>query len=94
MTHPTGKLTRTGFLVMETYDVHLDVPSDQKAALEADLEKYIRQFLLAHGQTVNAVQIMQYEGPHTPTQAARKVRRDHWFHIVYPENERSGWLCA
>jgi len=89
-----GKLLPTGFVVMETYDVQLDIPPELQAAFEKDPEKLIRQFLRENGQKVNSVQVMKSDGKTASAKATRRARRDHWFHIVYPRNERSGWICA
>jgi hypothetical protein len=88
----TGKLAPTGFVVMETYNVHLDIPVELQAAFEKNPEKFIRQFLRENGQKVNSVRVMKSVGKTISGKATRR-RRDHWFHIIFPKNERSGWIC-
>jgi hypothetical protein len=41
------------------------------------------------GQVVNRVTMTKRE------QLPENARsRDRWYHIVYPDNERSGWICT
>jgi hypothetical protein len=89
-----GKLVQTGFVVMEIYDVQLDIPSELQAEFKNNPEKFIRQFLRENGHKVNSVQVMKSDGKSVSVKAARRARRDRWFHIVYPPHERFGWICA
>ena len=90
----TGKLALKGFVVMETYDVQMDIPPELQAAFDKDPEKHIRAFLRKSGQKVNSVQVMSSSKGAAAATVTRRARRNHWFHIVYPPNERSGWICA
>jgi hypothetical protein len=92
----TGKLVQSGFAVMETYDVQLEIPQELQSAFDKDPGKFIRQFLRENGQTVNSVRVMQPDGKTASAKQKRhgRQRSNHWFHLVYPGNERSGWICA
>jgi hypothetical protein len=87
-----GKIVQSGFVVMETYDVELQIPPELEEKFKRNPEELIAQFLRQQGQEVNSVQVVR-DSTETAI-SPRRARRDHYFHIVYPDNERSGWICA
>ncbi len=89
----TGKVAPTGFVVMETYSVQIDIPAELQAAFEKNPEKFIRQFLRENGQKVNSIQITKSDRVDF-TAASKARRRAQWFHIVYPPEEKSDWICT
>ena len=78
-----------GFTVVETNEVNVELNEADEKAFASNPEEVIERLLKESGQVVNRVSILK---PSTLPKNARA--RDHWFHIVYPDNERSGWICA
>jgi hypothetical protein len=89
-----GKLIPSGFVVMETYNVELDIPKELQTAFEENPEKFIGQFLRENGKKVNSIQIIKSDSKTVSAKGVRRARVNHYFHIVYPARESSGWICA
>ncbi len=78
-----------GVSVIETYEIGLDLnPEDQKR-FDANPEETIRRLLIAAGHEVNRITLMK-----RAQQRENARPSDHWYHIVYPPNEKSGWFCC
>ena len=78
-----------GFSVLETHEITLDLNAEDEKRFADNAEEIIRRLLVAAGHEVNRVTLLKRE------QLPENARlRDHWYHIVYPPNERSGWICC
>ena len=82
----SSKLRQTGSIVMERYNVRLT--SAQRRLFNADPDSFARRFLKKSGHEVRRVLLIKRAG------VGYKRARDHWYHIVYPPEERSGWICC
>jgi hypothetical protein len=90
-----GRLERTGIHVLESYSIALELDDDQLNAFEIHPQRVLRQFLEQEGHVVNRVAFLHFEDELEQADDApadKQIRNA--FHIVYPDNERSGWICA
>ena len=89
----SGKVIKSGFVVMETYEINLDIPKESEADYKKSPEKFVEQLLRENGHEVNSVQFMKSDRVHF-TEKSKMRRRAQWFHIVYPPEEKSDWICT
>lgn len=91
----SGHMVQTGVQVQETYSLTLDLSDEQQNTYRQDPTAVLRQFLEQEGHIVNAVSLLVREGTVTSeTTDSTTVEMRNAYHIVYPGNERSGWICA
>ena len=90
---------------VEVYDLSWDVEDQtQVDDFHADPEAFMRRFLVEQGYEVNRIDfLIRGEGTDdrgkpsaslasSDRTAQRMPERN--FHIVYPDNEASGWICC
>lgn len=78
-----------GFNTVEINQVSMDLNEADEKAFAQNPEEVIKRLLTEAGEAVNRITLMK---PENLPENARP--RNHWYHIVYPDNERSGWICA
>jgi len=89
----SGMVNKTGFVVMETYEIELNIPKEAETKYKKSPEKFVAELLRKQGHEVNSVQIMNSERVHFSKKSKARARAQ-WFHIVYPPEERSDWICT
>jgi hypothetical protein len=88
----SGKLVQSGFVVVEEYTGQVHIPRELWADFQKNPEKYLRKFLQENGQKVNSVRLVRPAKGKPSGVVTRKRKGPHWYHVVYPENERSQWI--
>ena len=89
----------SGFAVIEIVDLQMDLNEEDQKQFDQEPEAVIQRLLEESGQTVNRMMltkdfIERHSTAKDPETAPRLRPRSHHYHIVYPANERSGWICA
>lgn len=89
----------TGFAVVEVIDFDMQLNEADQKAFEKDPEAVVQRLLEESGQTVNRMMltsnfIERYKAKDGTKVVPRLRMANHYYHIVYPGNERSGWICA
>jgi hypothetical protein len=87
---------------IEAFDLEWPDDKDQVRDFHADPEGFMRRFLEGQGHRVNRVDFIFRSDPTgggapvAGTEAIVVPRRmpDRNYHIVYPDNEASGWICC
>jgi hypothetical protein len=92
----SGRLEQVGVQVHEVFELALDVEPEQEQehAYQQDPSGYVREFLEQQGQTVNSVRLMIGDQKSALGGAPVSTQMRSAFHIVYPDGERSGWICC
>lgn len=89
----------TGFAVVEVIDLEMQLNDTDKKAFEQNPEAVVQRLLEESGQEVNRMMLTRsFIEKHSKSKdtgmTPMLMKRDHYYHIVYPANERSGWICA
>jgi hypothetical protein len=107
--HISGKLERIGVQVSETFALRLEPDDGQNEEFRKDPRGFVRRFLEQEGFEVNRIQFLRPEHRGSPAARASALEGegpvegegpwelrmiDTTFHIVYPPNEASGWICC
>ena len=89
----------TGFAVVEVIDFDMQLNAEDQKAFDQDPEAVVQRLLEASGQEVNRMMLtknfIEKHSTHKDTTVvSRMMRANHYYHIQYPLNEKSGWICA
>lgn len=86
---------------IETYDLRFEETEEQVKEYRADPAGFMRRFLEQQGHKVNRIQFIRAnnrpDGEHQEAGGNGPVEQrmpDRNYHIVYPGNEASGWICC
>jgi hypothetical protein len=96
-----GEMTRVDVRI-EVYDLHFEEADEQLEEYRRDPSGFMRRFLEQQGHSVNRIQFIRREeypyrsqqekaGDSSPIEQRMPDRN---YHIVYPDNEASGWICC
>lgn len=93
------KTNITGFAVVEVINLEMQLNDADQKAFEKDPEAVVQRLLEESGQVVNRMMLTKdFIERHNLQDGTKVVPRlmkaNHYYHIVYPNNERSGWICA
>lgn len=88
-----------GFAVVELIELEMELNEQDRKAFDQNPEAVMQRLLEESGQVVNRMMltknfITKHSTGNGGEMITRMMRADHNFHIVYPPNERSGWICA
>jgi hypothetical protein len=95
-----GEMTRIEVKI-EAYELRFEETEEQLRDYRADPAGFMRRFLEQQGHTVNRIQFIRAD--ERPSGGQREARGsdpieqrmpDRNYHIVYPGNEASGWICC
>ena len=93
------KTNVTGFAVVEVIDFEMHLNAEDQKIFDQEPEAVVKRLLEESGQVVNRMMLTNSfierhkthkEGTVTP----RMMRVNGHYHIQYPANEKSGWICA
>ncbi len=89
-----GRLTRTGVIVLEVFSLELrDV--EAKNQFSQNREKVFRTLIEQEGIEINKLTLLKKDEMSLLRRSfGSKLAVEGNFHIVYPENERSAWICC
>jgi hypothetical protein len=96
-----GEMTRVDVRI-EVYDLHFEETEEQLRAYQTDPSGFMRHFLEQQGHKVNRIQFIRQEESSDISQqeetggnnSIEQRMPDRDYHIVYPDNEASGWICC
>jgi|GEM_PF-6010975 len=93
------KTSVTGFAVVEVIDFEMKLNAEDQKAFEQEPEAVVKRLLEESGQEVNRMMLtnnfIENHKPHKEgTMTPRLMKANHYYHIQYPLNEKSGWICA
>ena len=89
-----GKLTRTGVIVLEVFALELH-DEEAKKQFSKDREKVFRTLIEHEGIEINKLTLLKKDEMSLLRRSfGSKLAIEGNFHIVYPANERSGWICC
>jgi hypothetical protein len=92
----TGEMVRVEVQI-ETYDVQITPDEDQGREFRRDPEAFMRRFLEEQGHKVNSLRFIVDRNPFDAAPSDDPIVQrmpDRNYHIVYPDNEASGWICC
>jgi hypothetical protein len=94
-------MERVGEGRIEIYDMDILFSDEDKERFLQDPPEYLKELLEREGHKVNRLFVTtdfasraREEKTTSQGATAEGDMRAHWFHIVYPANEQSGWICA
>jgi hypothetical protein len=89
-----GKLTRTSVMVLEVFS--LDLHDDEaEREFSKNREESFRALIEQEGIAINRLTLLKKDEMNVLKRAfGSKLAVEGQFHIVYPENEKSAWICC
>jgi cupin superfamily acireductone dioxygenase involved in methionine salvage len=91
-----GEMVRVDVHV-ETYDARISPDAGQEEEFRRDPESFMRRFLEEQGHKVNDVKFILDRNPSQHAASDEPIVQrmpDRHYHIVFPDNEASGWICC
>jgi hypothetical protein len=89
-----GKLQRAGVIVLEVFSLELH-DEDAKKQFEKNREQVFRTLIEQEGIPINKLTVLKKDEMSVLRKTiSSHLRTEGNFHIVYPANEASGWICC
>jgi hypothetical protein len=96
-----GEMTRVDVRI-EAYDLRFEETEEQLREFRADPAGFMRRFLEQQGHEVNRIQFIRADerpdgGQQEEADGSGPIEQrmpDRDYHILFPDNERSGWICC
>jgi len=93
-----GRMEPVGVRLFEKYEVQLDLNKKQRQEYKSDPLAFTKRFLEEQGFEVREIQLLSGDdsaevgGAASAAEGGEESRP--YYHIQYPDNERSGWICC
>lgn len=87
------KIKKVGLAVVEVVEIKMQLNEEDRKMFRHNPEEVMKRLLEKSGQTVNRLILSKdFIKRHSENPIGEET--PHQYHIVYPEEERSGWVCA
>jgi hypothetical protein len=89
-----GKLERVGVIVLEVFSLQLH-DEEAKRQFARNREEAFRALIEQEGIPINKLTLLKKDEMSVLRRTiSSKLAVEGQFHLAYPDNERSGWICC